>query len=363
MKTDITNRARRVVKGILLFYLFTFLPFSATAQKLVAENAVVNAGRTGYQMPITAVFNFRNKSSKKLRIEAVKPDCACTTIEYPQGDIGSNDKFQIRMTYDARQLGHFDKQAAIISNGSQKPLYIRMHGVVLEDYVDLAKHYPVEMGDLCLDKMELEYDDINRGDSQTQELRIYNNGTRPYQPNLMHLPPYLSAEVMPAVLQPHQAGRIVVVLNSLLLRDYGLTQTSVYLAGNPGDKVSPDHEIAVSAVMLPSFDQTATSSQAAPRLYISKEKVDVLFDKKKKKTEVIDIENRGQEELRITSLQMFTRGLKISLAKSVLKPGEKTKLKITMLRDELKTVRTRPRVLMICNDPQKPKVTITINAK
>jgi len=168
---------------------------------------------------------------------------------------------------------------------------------------------------------------------------------------------------MPAVLQPHQAGRIVVVLNSLLLRDYGLTQTSVYLAGNPGDKVSPDHEIAVSAVMLPSFDQTATSSQAAPRLYISKEKVDVLFDKKKKKTEVIDIENRGQEELRITSLQMFTRGLKISLAKSVLKPGEKTKLKITMLRDELKTVRTRPRVLMICNDPQKPKVTITINAK
>ena len=347
----------------ILLFAFCLLPLNVFSQKLVAEKATVNVGRTGYQMPITAVFEFRNKSSRKLHIDAVKPDCSCTTIEYPQDDIGGNEKFQIRMTYDARQLGHFDKQAAVISNGSQKPLYIRMHGVVLEDYVDLAKNYPVEMGDLCLNKMELEYDDINRGDSQVQELLIYNNGTSTYQPNLMHLPPYLSAEVTPAVLNPRQAGKITVVLNSLLLRDYGLTQTSVYLAGNPGDKVSPDHEIAVSAVMLPSFDNMPNGSVGAPRLYMSKEKVDILFDNKKKKTEVIDIENKGQSELRITSLQMFTRGLKISLAKSVLKPGERTKLKITALRDELKTVRTRPRVLMICNDPQKPKVTITINAR
>ena len=347
----------------ILLLAFCLLPMNVFSQKLVAEKATLNVGRTGYQMPITAVFEFRNKSSRKLHIDAVKPDCSCTTIEYPQNDIGGNEKFQIRMTYDARQLGHFDKQAAVISNGSQKPLYIRMHGVVLEDYVDLSKHYPVEMGDLCLNKMELEYDDINRGDSQVQELLIYNNGTTTYQPNLMHLPPYLSAEVMPAVLQPRQAGKISVVLNSLLLRDYGLTQTSVYLAGNPGDKVSPDHEIAVSAVMLPSFDNMTNGSVSAPRLQMSKEKVDILFGNKKKKTKVIDIENKGQSELRITSLQMFTRGLKISLSKSVLKPGERAKLKITALSDELKTVRTRPRVLMICNDPQKPKVTITINAK
>ena len=347
----------------LPFYLFTFLPFNASAQKLVAEKATVNVGRTGYQIPVTAVFEFRNKSSRKLHIDAVKPDCSCTTIEYPQGDIGGNEKFQITMTYDARQLGHFDKQAAVISNGSQKPLYIRMHGVVLEDYVDLSKNYPVEMGDLYLDKMELEYDDINRGDSQVQELLIYNNGTSTCQPNLMHLPPYLSAEVTPAVLHPRQAGKITVVLNSLLLRDYGLTQTSVYLAGNPGDKVSPDHEIAVSAVMLPSFDNTANGLADTPRLNMSTDRIDIAFGNKKKMTEVIDIENTGQSELRITSLQMFTRGLKISLAKSVLKPGERTKLKITVIRDELKTVRTRPRVLMICNDPQKPKVTITVSAK
>ena len=33
------------------------------------------------------------------------------------------------------------------------------------------------------------------------------------------------------------------------------------------------------------------------------------------------------------------------------------------MRDDLQKVRTQPRILMITNDPQKPKVTITINAK
>ena len=67
--------------------------------------------------------------------------------------------------------------------------------------------------------------------------------------------------------------------------------------------------------------------------------------------------------LTITSLQMFTGGLKISLGKRELKPGESTKLKLTAVRDELLKVRTRPRILMIVNDPQKPKVTITINVQ
>ena len=165
------------------------------------------------------------------------------------------------MTYDARQLGHFDKQAAIVSNGSEKPLYIRMKGVVLADIQDFSGTYPIEMGDLRLDKADLEFDDVNRGDQQVQELHIHNNGTKVYHPNLMHLPSYLTAVVTPERLALGRSGKITVVLNSALLRDYGLTQTSVYLAGNPGDKVSPDHEIAVSAVLLPSFDGIALGQE------------------------------------------------------------------------------------------------------
>lgn len=351
-------------RNIIIPTLLLLAALPVSAQKLVISKSTVNVGRTAYQQPVTAVFECQNKSHRKLRIDAVKPDCHCTTIDYPKREIGSNEHFQIRMTYDARQLGHFDKQAAIVSNASSKPVYICMKGVVLTEVVDFSKTYPVEMGDLLLDKADLEFDDINKGDTQVQEIHLYNNGVKTYQPNLMHLPSYLSATVTPQRLFPRQAGVIKVTLNSSELRDYGLTQNTIYLAGNPGDKVSPDHEISVSAILLPSFlGITEGQQQYAPKLQLSKEKVDIAFDGKKKKSDIIELTNVGRTELEISSLQLFTGGLTVSLGKKRLSPGEQTKLKITALRDDLKKVRTRPRILMITNDPSKPKVTITINAK
>ena len=345
-------------KTLIAALLAAVLPVAA--QKLIVEKTTIDVGKTGYQLPVTAVYNFQIKGSRKCKIEKVIPDCSCTTVDYPKGEVTGT--FQIRMTYDARQLGHFDKQAAIKISTMSKPLYLRMKGVVLSDWQDFSATYPVTMGDLLLNHADLEYDDINKGDIRVQEILIYNSGTKVYSPNLMHLPSYLTAVMTPEKLAPGHAGKMTVTLNSNKLHDYGLTQSSVYLAANPGDKVSPDYEISVSAVLLPSFAGiTAAQKQYAPKILL--ETVDITFDGKSKKKDVIGITNKGRTELDISSLQLFTRGLKVSLDKSKLRPGETAKLKITVLRDEIKKVRTRPRILMITNDPDKPKVTITINAK
>ena len=354
---------RRYIKFFCLsFFIYQLSVSHAVAQKLIIEKTTIDVGRTGYEQPITAVFEFRVKGSKKVRINDVRPDCSCTKVEYPKTDQG--DKFQIRMTYDARQLGHFDKQAAVVTNATAKPFYIRMKGIVLRDYQNLSKNYPITMGNLLLDHSELEFDDINRGDQQVQLLHIYNSSTTVCQPNLMHLPSYLKATMAPERLGPGRAGTLTVTLNSNELHDYGLTQSAVFLAENPGDTVSADHEIPVSAVLLPSFmGMNAAQKQYAPKMQLSKTTCDIQFNSKTKKKDVIEITNKGRTELDISSLQLFTGGLQVSLSKSKLQPGEKTTLKITALRDELKKVRTRPRILMITNDPDHPKVTITINAK
>ncbi len=350
-------------KGLLALCLLSLLPATASAQRLESKVTNVDAGKTGYEQPITATFRFRNKGSRRLFINAVYPDCNCTKVDYPKEVKGHTD-FEIKMTYDARQLGHFNKQAAIVTNATEKPVYICMTGVVLEDYIDYSNQFPVVMGDLRLDKNELMFDDINLGDQQIQQLRIYNNGTTKYQPTLMHLPSYLKAKMTPEVLVPNQIGTFTVTLNSTMLHDFGLTQSTIYVAPNPGDKVSQEREISVSAVLLPSFVGVSNAQlQYAPKMELSKENVDIVFDKKKKKSDVITITNKGRTELEISSLQLFTIGLRVSLDKSRLNPGESTKLKITAIREELKQARTRPRILMITNDPRKPKITINIRAK
>ena len=351
------------VKWLLPFYLLALLPFSVSAQKIIVEKTVIDVGRTGFQQPVTATFEFQNKGVHRLQIESVQPDCNCTTIDYPKTVIGKGEKFQIRMTYDAKMLGHFDKQAAIVMNGTKAPVYIRMKGVVSTDYQDYSGTFPIEMGTLRIDKNELEFDNVNKGESPVEQIHVYNNGTSVVRPYLMHLPSYLTAVTAPESVSPGRSATITVTLNSAVISDYGLTQSSIYLAANPGDKATKENLIGVSTVLLPSFQKlTETQKQYAPKMYLSKEQVDITFDGKSKKKDEIQISNIGRTPLTISSLQMFTEGLQISLGKSTLQTGESTKLKITAYRDELKNVRTKPRILMITNDPDHSKVIITINA-
>ena len=349
-------------KLLLILFTLHLSLFSANAQRLTVTKTTIDVGRTGYQQPITATFELRNKGLRRLVIESLKPDCGCTAVDYPK-EVGIGDKFTIKMTYDARQLGHFQKMAAIKSNGSKEPVYLTMKGIVLAELIDYSGTYPLAIGDLLLDKNELEYDDVNKGDHPVQEIHILNNSMQEMTPNVMHLPPYLTAIVQPEKLAPGKPGTISVTLNSEKLRDYGLNQTSVYLAHQLGDKVSQDNEIGVSAVLLPDLkDYDNISKALAPQLQMSTTEIDFTdFGKKSKKTTEIILQNTGRTILKITSMQMFTRGLKVTLGKTTLEPGQTTTMKVTGVAEELKKVRTRPRILMITNDPDHAKVVINIS--
>ena len=349
-------------KLLLILFTLHLSLFSANAQRLTVTKTTIDVGRTGYQQPITATFELRNRGLRRLVIESVKPDCGCTAVDYPK-EVGIGDKFTIKMTYDARQLGHFQKMAAIKSNGSKEPVYLTMKGIVLAELIDYSGTYPLAIGDLLLDKNELEYDDVNKGDHPVQEIHILNNSMQEMTPNVMHLPPYLTAIVQPEKLAPGKPGTISVTLNSEKLRDYGLNQTSVYLAHQLGDKVSQDNEIGVSAVLLPDLkDYDNISKALAPQLQMSTTEIDFTdFGKKSKKTTEIILQNTGRTILKITSMQMFTRGLKVKLGKTTLEPGQTTTMKVTGVAEELKKVRTRPRILMITNDPDHAKVVINIS--
>ena len=354
--------ARKVGLLILLLSTANCQLSTVRAQKLVVAQDNVMAGRTGFCQPITATFELRNKSLRKLVIESVKPDCGCTAVEYPK-EVGANDKFTIKMTYDARQLGHFQKMAAIVSNGSKQPVYLTMRGVVLPEMVDYTGTYPLAMGELLLDKNVLEYDDVNKGDEPVQEIHIFNNGEKTMRPNVMHLPPYLSATVKPETLAPGKGGTVSVTLNSDKLRDFGLTKTSVYLAKQLGEKVSQDNEIPVSTVLLPHLqDYNEFTKALAPQLQISTTEIDFSnFEGKTKKTAEVILYNTGKTTLKISSLQLFTTGLKVTLDKQSLEPDETTTLKITGFAEELKNLRSKPRILMITNAPDRAKVVININ--
>ncbi len=334
------------------------------AQQIATTKTTVDCGISSYEQAVTAEFQLENTGNKSLNINAVRVSCGCLAAEYPKTTIAAGEKFIVRLTYDGRQMGRYVKSAGIFSNATDEPFYVTMTGVVRSGVSDNSTTYPYKIGNLRVDKRDVEFDNVNKGDAPTAEIYIVNEGTESLTPNLMHMPSYITAIAMPETLRPGQRGRIMMTLNSELLRDYGLTQTTVYLANTLGDKTSEDNEINVSAVLLPDFSNiTDNTRQYAPQMTLSQESIDVSFGNKKKISSKIVITNNGRTTLDISALQLFTRGLSVKLNKRIINPGEKATLKITAMRDELKQVRTKPRILMITNDPSRPKVVIDVNVK
>jgi hypothetical protein len=347
----------------LMIFALMALPLLSSAQQMTAVNEVIDCGQVLYKAPVTVAYDIRNVSNKPLTISKVLTSCGCTAVDYPRHAIASHGSAVVRVTYDAKQMGTFNKMVRLFGNGSCAPLVLTLKGKVVDEIVDFGGAYPFTLGQLQTDVNNIEFDDVNRGERPQAKIHVRNNTTQMAQPVLMHLPNYLSADVSPSRIAPGHAGVATITLNSKLIRDYGLTQTGIYLGFVPGDKVNPDNELTVSAVLLPEFYEQASAAHAPqPEMRLSATKLDLgTFGRKKKLKGQILIQNVGMSRLEIESVQMFTGGLRISLDKSKLKPGQTAKLKVTAVAEQLKKAKSKPRILMITNDPQLPKVTIYIH--
>ena len=354
------------MKRMNIWMLSALLALPASAQKITTQHEVVDCGQVVFSKPVTAEFVLKNDGHKPLVINNVLKSCGCTQVDYPKTSIAAGESFVIKAVYDAKQMGTFTKQVCLYTNADEEPFILSMRGKVVGSVVDFAGSYDEMLGAIKSDAQEVEFDDVNRGDRPVQRIHIFNPTDEVLEPVVMHLPDYLHAFVSPSKVAPRHSAEISFVLDSKKLRDLGLNQTSVYLGERPGDKVAPEKEIVVSAVLLPGFENMTPAKKAlAPKIEMSATDLNLgRFNGKKKLKGEILITNKGKSELDIRSMQMFTMGLQVNLKKSKIQPGETVKMKVTAVAADLKKSRVRhPRILMITNDPDHAKVVVKINVQ
>lgn len=354
------------MKRMNIWMLSALLALPASAQKITTQHEVVDCGQVVFSKPVTAEFVLKNDGRKPLVINNVLKSCGCTEVDYPKTSIAAGESFVIKAVYDAKQMGTFTKQVCLYTNADEEPFILSMRGKVVGSVVDFAGSYDEMLGAIKSDAQEVEFDDVNRGDRPVQRIHIFNPTDEVLEPVVMHLPDYLHAFVSPSKVAPRHSAEISFVLDSKKLRDLGLNQTSVYLGERPGDKVAPEKEIVVSAVLLPGFENMTPAKKAlAPKIEMSATDLNLgRFNGKKKLKGEILITNKGKSELDIRSMQMFTMGLQVNLKKSKIQPGETVKMKVTAVAADLKKSRVRhPRILMITNDPDHAKVVVKINVQ
>ena len=333
--------------------------------RFVPDTDIKKVGEVEFQMPRKFTLGFTNKGDKPLQIKEVKASCGCLDVAFPKAPIAAGSRGEISLTFDAKILGTFYKEVEVRTNASDKPSYVAIQGTVVTQVQDFSVEYPNDLGNVRLMANVVEFEDVNLGDHPTAELRVLNADRTAFRPELMHLPPYLSAEYLPEDIPSGKVGTIRLTLDSEKLSTLGLNQTSIYLSRYMGDKISETNEILVTAILLPSFaDMSEEALAHAPELTISESSVDMgAFEGKKSLTKTILLTNTGQSDLHIQQVQVFNKSISVSIANSTIQPGKSTKLKISVSAHYLKKSKGRMRVMLITNAPKQAKQYINVDVE
>lgn len=349
-------------RSLLSIFFLLIVTLAAVAQPRISSNKEThNFGQIEWKRPVTVEYTITNTGNQPLVLTNVTTSCACAVADWTKEPIAPGAKGIVKASFDAKALGRFEKSVGIYSNATPNLVYLKFTGEVVQEIKDYTKTHPFAIGNIRIDRDEFAFPDVYRGQQPTMTFSIANLSDRPYEPVLMHLPPYLKMEAEPKVLLKGKKGTVKLTLDASQLNDYGLTQTSVYLSRFAGDKVSEDNEIPVSAILLPDFSRmTAKDSLDAPAIRISETNIDLSVPLIKKASYNILIANAGKTPLVISKLQVFNSSVGVSLKKTVLPPDGMTKLKVTIRKRDVGNKKHHLRILMITNDPLNPKVEINI---
>lgn len=330
--------------------------------RLTSNKETHNFGQIEWKVPVSVDFTITNSGNEPLVLTNVTASCACAVVDWTKTPIQPGETGTVTATFDAKALGHFHKSVGIYSNASPELVYLHFTGDVVREVTEYSHTLPYAIGDIQLDKTELDFPDVHRGDKPHIILNVVNQSSTPYEPVLMHLPSYLTMDVQPKILLRGQRGIIRLTLDTDRLSDLGLTQASVYLSRFTGDKVSEENEIPFSVVLLPDFTHLSSAQRLnAPEINVSEDDIDFSdkFGRKDKVRYDVTVTNTGKSPLEISKLQVFNPAVGVDLKKSTLQSGEKTRLRITLDRKGI-SKKKQLRILLISNDPDNPKTVINL---
>lgn len=351
------------ISSILLALLLLFVSIvQAEGQKLSIHKQTINLGNTLWKRPVTARIAITNKDSRTpLIITNVDPGCGCMKVEWSKGPIYKGNEAEVNVTYDAKQLGTYDRYIYIYTNASQSPAKVRIKGRITNGQKKAVEDvFPYRIDDILLSTNNLEFPDVYRNDSSQATIELYNDGKDVYTPQLMHLPSYITATFSPSMIARGRHGKATLTLHGDQMPDFGLNQTSIYLARYLGDKVATNNDIELSAILLPDPTVTVNSSRQ-PIFSISTNELNMgKIGKKKKLNSYVQITNNGSGVMSLKKIQAFNRAISVNLPKTDIQPHESIKMKISLNTEIFATSKAQPRILLITNDPNHPKVIINM---
>ncbi len=92
----------------------------------------VDLGKVKYNRPVEVIFTMTNTGGKPIIITKAKTSCGCTDAEYPIHPIAPGKKAKIAVTYEADDIGMFNKTITLTMNIEQSSQVLHITGEVVK---------------------------------------------------------------------------------------------------------------------------------------------------------------------------------------------------------------------------------------
>ena len=315
---------------------------------------------------VTYIFSFVNNGKGPLVVSRVQSSCGCTTPVWTKTPIEPGKKGTITVTYNPLgRPGKFFKPVSVYSNATDELVNLSIQGEVIPKQSGEDSTYPVSIGGLGLKAKVVSIGNVERGRMQTRVLGIQNIGKTALKPTIENLPVYLTATVLPEVLNPDEEGKITFTLNSKNCNQWGPLSDDVYLSLNGVRKFTDETRILVAANIVEDFSKlTLEQRRKSPVIELPEREIDLgTLREGSKRTGKLKLLNKGLSTLEIRRIINNNKELSIKTSKNSVSINKKTDIVISLNTKNLSEADYKKSFTIQTNDPENAFLIVVVSWK
>ena len=308
---------------------------------------------------VSCSFTYTNKGDKPIVIQSVIASCGCTEPKWDKAPIMPGKSGAISVTYLNDQGPYpFDKAIVVYSTASDRPISLRIRGVVHEKKRSLSELFPIAYGSLRLRYAQYQLGQIAQGEIKTDSAQVINGGKSSIEIGFAKVSKGLDISVYPRKLKPGEKGSIRYSVDTRQHVDWGIVTYSAQPVVN--GKQEGGIPIEVTADIRDNF-KNYTREQIADAPILLTEQTLLRFENAKQGSKIektFSITNRGKSPL---LLHKATPSNNFTLVKmpGEIAPGKSAAVTITvdtaMLNGEIIAGAT-----IITNVPSRPAISLMV---
>ncbi|MBT1703283.1 DUF1573 domain-containing protein [Chryseosolibacter indicus] len=315
--------------------------------------------------PVTYEFVFTNTGSRPVKILNVQASCGCTTPGWSKEPIAPGKNGFIQASYNPKgRPGYFNKSLTVTTDLEASPLILQIKGnVTSEGMHDEKSEFTFSNGSLKLKVSAFNMGKVFlRDEFAMKEFPFINGGDKPLVFTGKGVSPaHIKLEIQPTTVAPGARGVLKVSYNGKIKNQYGFQSDNVELHTN--DDINPVKPFSVYATIEDYFPQlSAEDMQKAPQMKLAYTSLEFgrvgeggSIDRE------IAFTNTGRKQLDIKAVQGNCTCVTASAAKTSLKPGESSVIKVSFNSQDRKGTQQKA-VTIYTNDPRNPVQRFTFTA-